>query len=328
LEPAPWHALARAVVSSDSAAAAIAAAERSMLLAPREETWATGFGLLLLETGRLTAADSLIRDWSRPGSERLSVALDLKTLLLREQGEYGRAATLGAQTVARAIDNADATGLRLVLGNSLARSNDVLSAVREFEHAARHPRPRGEASLLQLSPSAEARSFAWPHALLADALYLSGSRDTIRLLVLADSIEAIGSHSAFGRDARLHFHVRGLVAEIGSRWQEAERLFERARWGRGGWTRTNVELARTQVTQGRPLDAVRSLRDTRFGTLDGMGRYEPRTEINAAIAEAFLSARSPDSARAYVAQVRAAWATADPAQRRRLAALERSLQKP
>jgi hypothetical protein len=157
-------------------------------------------------------------------------------------------------------------------------------------------------------------------------LFLAGSRDTLRLLALADSIEAIGSHSVFGRDGRLHFHVRGLVAEIGGRWQEAERWFERARWGRGGWTRTNVELARTQVVQGRPLDAVRSLRDARFGTLDGMGRYEPRTEINAAIAEAFLSARSPDSARVYLAMVRTAWANADPTERQRLSDMERGLQ--
>jgi tetratricopeptide (TPR) repeat protein len=324
-EPAPWYALARALFSSDSTTQAIGAAERAMRLAPRERSLAESFALLLLETGHLAAADSLIRDWGRPGSEQADVALDLNGLLLRERGQYTRAAQINALTLAHAKDYTDSVGSRLILASSLARAGEVVAAARVFEQAARHPGTRAAGSSLALNPSAKARSFAWPHALLADALLLSGSHDTLRLLSLADSIEAIGSRSAFGRDGRLHFHVRGLVAEIGGRWQEAERLFERARWGRGGWTRTNVELARTQVAQGRPLDAVRSLRDARFGTLDGMGRYEPRTEINAAIAEAFLSARSVDSARVYLAMVRAAWADADPAQRRRLADIERGL---
>jgi hypothetical protein len=77
---------------------------------------------------------------------------------------------------------------------------------------------------------------------------------------------------------------------------------------------------------GRPLDAVATLRDARFSTLDGMGRYAPRSEINAATAEAFVAAQMLDSARAYVAMVRPAWARADVPQRRRLATLERMVQ--
>jgi DNA-binding SARP family transcriptional activator/tetratricopeptide (TPR) repeat protein len=60
LEPAPWYALARALVSNDSMLEAIDAAERAMRLAPRERSWAESFALLLLETGHLDAADSII----------------------------------------------------------------------------------------------------------------------------------------------------------------------------------------------------------------------------------------------------------------------------
>jgi hypothetical protein len=162
--------------------------------------------------------------------------------------------------------------------------------------------------------------------LLADALFLSGSRDTLLLLALADSIEIVGRRSAYGRDTRLHFHVRRLVAELGGRWPDAERAFERSRWGRGGWTRTNVELARTQLAQGRARDAITTLQDVRFGSLGGMGRYAPCSELNAALAEAFLAAQLPDSARVYLASVRAAWEKADRPQRRRLAAIERALE--
>lgn len=324
-EPAPWHGLARALLATDSPTVAMNAAERAMRLAPHETSWAEAFAWLLLETGRLDAADSLTRDWARPGSNLASAALPMKGALLHERGQYHEAAKVNALAVARAKDFSDSAGSQLVLATSLARSGDIEAATRVFERAARHPGAATKSSIA-LVPSAEARSFAWPHALLADALFLSGSRDTLRLLALADSIETIGSRSVFGRDGRLHFHVRGLVAEIGGRWGDAEELFDRARWGRAGWTRTNVEQARAQLAQARPLDAIATLRDVRFGTLDGMGRYAPRTEIDAAIAEAFLSARLPDSARVYLERVQRAWANADAPERRRLADIERAFQ--
>jgi DNA-binding SARP family transcriptional activator/tetratricopeptide (TPR) repeat protein len=324
-EPAPWYVLARALVSSDSIAEAIAAAEQATRLAPREQSWAEAHAWLLIETGHLDAADSLLRVWNAGGQFALA-ALDVKGAVLRERGRYAAAVNTYERALARGKDFADSAALRLVLASSSAYSGDVAAATRTFEQAALHPGMTTGRSQAVFSPSVEARSFAWPHALLADALFLSGSRDTLRLLALADSIESIGGRSIFGRDGRLHFHVRGLVAEIGGRWTEAEHSFERARWGRGGWTRTNVELARTQVAQSRPLDAVATLRDAGFGTLDGMGRYAPRTEINAAIAEAFLSAHLPDSARVYLARVRSAWANADARQRRRLADIERAVE--
>lgn len=86
------------------------------------------------------------------------------------------------------------------------------------------------------------RAFAWEHALEADALAASG--DTVRLLVLADSIERVGARSYYGRDWRLHHHVRALVAMRGGRFREAIREFEKARWGSAGWTVTVARMAR------------------------------------------------------------------------------------
>ena len=319
-EPAPWMWLSRAMMANGRAAEAISAADRAMRLAPQELAAAEGYGWLLLETGHLDAADSLIRDWSRPGSELTATALDLRGALWRERGQHDSAVKVIGRAIANTSRAGDSAALRLVYANSLARTGGIAAAAREFELAAVH------VPVLRQTPRLNARGFAWPHALLADALVTSGSRDTIRLIALADSIELLGRRSGYGRDSRLHFHVRGLVAEIGGRWAEAERAFERARWGRGGWTRTNIELARTQLAQGRPLDAVASLQDARFGTLDGMGRYAPRTEITAAIAESFLAAQLPDSARVYVTMIRRAWANANGPERRRLASLEKALQ--
>ena len=324
-EPAPWGWLARALLASERPADAIDAATRALQLAPREEAVAEGLGWLLLETGRFQAVDSLIRDWGRPGSEFVTMALDLRGALLRERGQYDAAARANAYSIERATGAGDTASLRLVYASSLALGGDLIAAVRVFEHAALHLDDVEQRGRVGLPPALEARAFAWPHALLADALFLGGSRDTLRLIALADSIEIVGRRSGFGRDVRLHFHVRGLVAEIGGRWQEAERAFERARWGRGGWTRTNIELARVQIAQGRPGDAIATLHDTRFGTLGAMGRYAPRTEIAAALAEAFLVAHQPDSAAAYLSRVRDAWGQADAPQRRRLAAIERQV---
>ena len=326
-EPAPWGWLSRAMLASGLPAQARDAGERALRLAPREESTAEGFGWLLLETGRLDAADSLTRDWGRPGNELAAIALDLRGALLRERGQYDAAAEAGAQALRSAPGAGDSAVIRLVYASSLARTGDVGAATRVFELASRHVIDTADRSRVALSTLSEARGFAWPHALLADALALSGSRDTLRLLALADSIEIIGRRSGFARDARLHFHVRGLVSGIGGRWQDAERAFERARWGLGGWTRTNIELARAQLAQGRALEAVTTLRDARFGTLGGMGRYAPRSEIDAALAEAFLAARLPDSAAVYLSRVRAAWEKADPPQLRRLAAIERALRR-
>jgi tetratricopeptide (TPR) repeat protein len=325
-EPGPWLWLSRALLASGLPAQAIAAAERALRLAPREEATVEGFGWLLLETGHLESADSLIRDWARSGSELAATALDLRGALLRERGQYAAAARVYAQALATANGIGDSAAVRLPYASSLGRSGEVVAARRVFEQAALHPADTAARSRLAPTPSTAARSFVWPHALLADALFLSGSRDTLLLLALADSIEIVGRRSGYGRDLRLHFHVRGLVAELGGRWSDAERAFESARWGLGGWTRTNVELARTRLAQGRARDAVTTLHDARFGTLDGMGRYAPRSELNAALAEAFLAAQLPDSARVYLARVRGAWEKADLPQRRRLAAIERALQ--
>jgi len=52
-----------------------------------------------------------------------------------------------------------------------------------------------------------ARAFSWQHALEADAIAASG--DTIRLHLLADSIEVMSARSYYGRDWGLAHHVPG-----------------------------------------------------------------------------------------------------------------------
>jgi len=149
---------------------------------------------------------------------------------------------------------------------------------------------------------AAARAFAWEHALLADAI--GAEADTLRLLAIADSIETIGARSYYGRDWRLHHHVRGLVATRGGRHADAIREFERARFGRPGWTRTLIELANAYLAVGKPDDAIRTLRAGYEGWPDAMARYASRSDLDRLMALSFTRAGRVDSAAVYQAYVR------------------------
>ncbi|HEX5436562.1 MAG TPA: hypothetical protein VFW98_05365, partial [Gemmatimonadaceae bacterium] len=142
--------------------------------------------------------------------------------------------------------------------------------------------------------------------------------DTVRLGVLADSIQRVSARSYYGRDWRLAAHVRGLIALHGQRYAEAERDFQAARWGVAGWTRTVAELARAQLAQGHAREAIATLRDGYKGPLDAMGRYETRSQLDLLMALAFRSSGMPDSSAVYARYVRTAWRNADPEVKARL----------
>jgi hypothetical protein len=156
---------------------------------------------------------------------------------------------------------------------------------------------------------------------MADALWQAGDRDTVRMSILADSIQAIGVRSYYARDWRLYHHVRGLIAMTGKRWAEAELEFSKARWGRSGWPRTLVELARAQYAQGHYAAAIATLRDAYTVQLAAMGLYVPRSELDFEMARTFAASGALDSARVYTARVNNAWRSADRGVRRRLTEL-------
>jgi len=162
------------------------------------------------------------------------------------------------------------------------------------------------------------RGFCWHHALLADAIAPSG--DTVRLRGLADTLAIGCARSFFGRDRRLHHHVRGLLAMLQGRWIDAEAELQQARWGVAeSWTRSNVALAKTEMALDQPRAALAALRDAYASPLDGMGRYQPRSELDLLMAQAFRRAGEADSALVYEAYVRRAWRNADPELKRLLA---------
>jgi tetratricopeptide (TPR) repeat protein len=316
--PLAWTALATTLSAAGRFDEAIRAQARSAELAPTDVSYASALVRRLIEARRYDAADSIIGAWRGGGiPDRVQASADLEATLLRERGRYREAAARLEELMRQEPDNSP---MALLLGHTYGALGSVNDAGRAFEtmgggHSPLLSEPGGGFSTFA---GEAARAFAWPHALLADALYLAGSTDTTRLAAIADSVRAVGSRSYYARDWRLYHHVRGLIAMKGQRWVEAEREFTDAEFTGSGWTRTNVELARAQLAQHRPTAAIGTLRFAYQASLDGMGRYATRSEMDLVMAQAFAAAGQRDSAALYAGFVRRAWREADPAVQRRM----------
>lgn len=319
-DPSAWAQLGTVLSARGRYDDAVAAARRAGTVAPMNPEFAMDVIRRLIEGRQYASADSGLRVWESTDDPRFaSNAADLRILLLRERGQFNAAASVLDDALRRYP--ADSGWLLLVQGENLARLGDVTGARRAFVAAVpTEPMSSADGPASQF-PADWARTFAWPRALLADALWQAGDRDTVRLGALADSIQAIGARSYYARDWRLYHHVRGLIAMTGGRWAEAERELSAARWGRFGWTRTLVELSRAQLAQGHATDAVATLRDAYSSPLAAMGRYVPRSELDFNMAHTFAVAGETDSARVYATYATNAWRNADARVRRRLTEL-------
>lgn len=328
--PAAWIVLSGALATRARWAEAVATSERARTLAPADRAYAFEPERRLVEAGRYDEAGDRLRPWlAAADGELAAAAADVEAVRLRELGRHADALRVLAAGARGAP--AQRVVFALVQGASAAAIGDA--ARTEAAYAAAGPRLAGPAAAGATSERdtfwrQNARAFAWTHALLADALFVAGEAggrpvDARRLAALADSLEVVGSASYYARDWRLHHHVRGLVAAREGRWSEAAAQFRLARWGGAGWTRTLVELARAELALGRPDSALAALRDARAGVLDGMGRYATHADVDCWTARAFAAAGRVDSAHAYAARVRRAWAGADPAVRRALPRLPR-----
>lgn len=319
-DPAAWAQLGAVLAAEGRYGEALAAARQAGALGPTDPVFAMDAVRRMIEDRRYDEADSALRVWGSTSDPRFAAdAAEMRALLLRERGQFGAAARVLDRALTDFPD--DSSWLLLVAGENRANVGDVAGLKRAFV-AAVPPAPHAlDADPESRYPADWARTFAWPRTLMADALWQAGDRDTVRLAMLADSIQAIGGRSYYARDWRLYHHVRGLIAMTGRRWPEAESEFRRARWGRSGWARTLVELARAQRAQGHAADAVATLRDAYSVQLAAMGLYVPRSELDFEMAHTFAATGALDSARVYAARVTDAWRNGDPRVRRRLAEL-------
>jgi DNA-binding SARP family transcriptional activator/TolB-like protein len=159
-------------------------------------------------------------------------------------------------------------------------------------------------------PGVKARSLSWHMTLAGTALAAAG--DTAAVLALADSVERIGQGSNFGRDFTLHHFLRGLVHQHGERHVEAVDAFRRSLFSMtDGYTRINLELARSLLARGRNAEAIAVLQPALRGGIDGGNTYVTHTELHEALARAFDAAGQVDSAAVHWSAVERAWRYAD-----------------
>ncbi len=302
-----WTNLALAQAYHGNFGPATASVARARALAPNEPSVRLTSAWIKVMSRDLDAAESEIATWETSDSRTLRAqALDVRVVIQRERGQY-RAANA---TIQRAIaEFPDLGWMGLIRADGLARIGKCDDAVALIE--AMHG---GRAMTEDPAPGGAARAFAWHHALLADDIVRAGHCSSApRLEALADSIERIARRSYYGRDWKLHHHVRGLIAERAGDYARAEEELRQARWRvSDAWTRSTAELATVQLARGRAHDAIATLRTAYATRPDAMGRYEPRSELDYMMAVAFQRAGAADSARVYAAYARRAWVNADP----------------
>jgi len=176
-----------------------------------------------------------------------------------------------------------------------------------FDSLARFSNPYDGVSL----PGRYARHLCWTLTHRATALAAAG--DTALLQRLADSLQVLGQQSSYGRDGRLHHYIRGLLLRARGRPSDAVSEFRQAMFSLTyGYTRTNLELARTLMALSRPREAIAVVQPAVRGPLDASNLYVTLTELHEMLARAFDAAGQRDSAIAHYRWVVAAWQNADP----------------
>ncbi|HEU5219048.1 MAG TPA: BTAD domain-containing putative transcriptional regulator [Gemmatimonadales bacterium] len=262
--------------------------------------------------GRHAVVEPALRQEAAGSSEDLRrEAWWLLQLSFRDQGRLREAdsvrRTWRAADLARNPRAVNPRPDALMIGMEMGRPEISIRTLRiDAELTARSKDP----------PGIRSRYLAWFLTLAGTAYAAAGDTDVVRRL--ADSVETLGQHSQFGRDARLHYFLRGLLFQRQGRHADAVDAFRRALFSlTDGYTRINLMLARSLLELHRPEEAVTVLRPAIHGGVDGSNTYASRTDLHEALAQAFEQAGQADSARTHWRLVESTWRHADPQFRER-----------
>ena len=352
-------ALGTAVVAlgmADSQAAAERVARELLVLQPRSSGAWLALGVTLEHAGRFDEAsaayDSVARlspSWNDDAAFRASIALrrgdffEVEALVgskqhfaghtkrwealwwesanLRYQGRLREALALALQMGAAQRESDplapvppyDASLIKAEVLLEMGRAGEAAALFDSLTHS--HDGDYSADSM----PGRYARHLCWTLTHRATALAAAG--DTALLQRLADSVEALGQQSSYGRDHLLHHYIRGLLRQARGRPNEAVTEFRRAVFSSTyGYTRTNLELARGLLAVDQPREAIAVLQPALRGPLDASNLYVTHTELHEMLGRAFEAAGQRDSAIAHYRWAVAAWRNADPEFRPRVEA--------
>ena len=310
LQPGSWQAAVSLIEVLEASGRAAEAESTARVLAPANHPYDQMVLLQaenLLRSGDYDAADRLLKaQIQRGGVARQADAIWDLALSLRERGRMREAVD-----VARRLrvfgdpslpPNARTTG-SIIEAQLRLESGQPAVAAALFDSIANVFPPSNTASQV-------ARHRAWMLTHAAGARFAAG--DTASLARLADSVRALGAASAFGRDQRLHHHLRALLLSARGRDADAAAEFRAAIYSvTSGYTRTNLELARVLLRDGRSRDAVAVLQPALRGPLQASNLYVIRIELHEMLARAWDAAGARDSAVAHYDLVARAWSEGD-----------------
>jgi DNA-binding SARP family transcriptional activator/tetratricopeptide (TPR) repeat protein len=306
-EPPTWGNLVEPLLREGRRAEAQAAFDKARPPSG-EDSWPSELHRDLLRWGHYEAADRLlIAGLSSKNPGVRGDAWWLLLLSLRDQGRLREADTLihrwRVPNTTLVIPHADPDPIDLaMLSLEMGRPEATIRINRlNADHLTRS---------IEL-PASRHRVISWYLTLAGTAYAAAGDTATVRRL--ADSVEAIGQGSNFGRDMKLHYVLRGLLLQAEDRHGEAVDAFRRSLFSlTDGYTRTNLMMARSLLILHRPAEAIAVLRPAIHGGVDGSNTYVSRTELHEALAQAFEQAGQGDSAVAHWRAVESAWRRADP----------------
>jgi tetratricopeptide (TPR) repeat protein len=278
-DPTPIRSLASLYLAADRYDEAAAARQRASAVASGPGEDILWNARQAIHRGDFAEADAGLEFLAGAGNGLALGAAWLQTISLRHQRRYDDA--WHAATQYRALSPVPAPAVRpyaMPQAVVLMETGRAAAAAALFDTMFHNIEDQGRASRT-------ARDRAWLLTLHASALAAAG--DTARLPALADQVERLGRMSAYGRDSRLHHHVRGLLLRARGDLHGAERELRAAIYSTtAGFTRTNLELASLLIDLGRPAEAIPLLEAALRAPLDGPALYVTRTEVHEMMARA------------------------------------------
>jgi tetratricopeptide (TPR) repeat protein len=311
-EPYVWAGLIEPLLRQERRGEAVAAWDKAHPEGPAASRDPAHFYRDDIRWGRFEEVDRALRRDAESGSEALrGEAWWLLHLSLRDQGRLREVDSVRrlwvAANLAKGDDPASQPSDAVMSGMEQGHPEISIRSIRsDAERTARSTGP----------PGVRNRYLVW-YLTLAGTVY-AASGDTAVVRRLADSVEALGPTSQFGRDAKLHYFLRGLLFQRQGRHADAVDAFRRSLFSlTDGYTRINLMMARSLLELRRPAEAIAVLRPAIRGGVDGSNTYTSRTELHEAMALAFEQAGQADSARTHWRAVESAWRRADPQFRER-----------
>lgn len=303
--PTTWALAAIVFELSDQHAAARVAREKLALLRPNDGRVALSKVESYLRTGDFEAADRLLAVVAQ--SEDAPIAEDAlwwQVVSFRYQGRLAAALDVAARY--QKLKRTRGEGAEDIIPRAivLQENRQGAAAAILYDSLYRSVPRRGR-------DSQTARSQVWWLTHAGDAAASAG--DTARLALLADSAQSMGTRSGYGRDVRLHHHLRGLLLRARGNLPAAEAEFRAAIFSPTfGYARSSVELANVLMDRGRAREAVPVLQAALRGGLEGSSLYVTRTELHEKLGRAWQAVGQSDSASHHYQHVLNAWRNAEP----------------